>query len=99
MWSQRNSELRKSGEGNIFVKNLSQNLSNRDLYELFSPYGSILSCKIVTDMNGRSLGHGFAHFDDAVCAQDAMEKMNGALVDGRNLYVADEWHVVMRVGL
>jgi polyadenylate-binding protein len=87
MWSQRDPALRKSGVGNVFIKNLDKNIDNKSLYDTFSAFGNILSCKIMTDENAQSKGFGFVHFETQEAADNAINKVNGMLLADKKVYV------------
>ncbi|XP_054995439.1 polyadenylate-binding protein 1-like isoform X2 [Sorex araneus] len=86
MWSQRDPGLRKSGVGNIFIKNLEESIDSKALYDTFSTFGNILSCKVVCDDHG-SRGFGFVHFETQEAAQHAIRTMNGMLLNDRKVFV------------
>jgi polyadenylate-binding protein len=88
MWSQRDPSLRRSGVGNIFVKNLHESIDNKQLYDTFSLFGNILSCKVVTDReDGKSKGYGYVHYETAEAANAAIDKLDGMLIDGQEVQV------------
>jgi len=90
MWSQRDPSLRKSGEGNVFIKNLDPTIDSKDLFDTFSIFGNIISCKVVTDQKtGASKGYGFVHFETREAADDAIAKVNGNVISGRVVYVGN----------
>jgi len=93
MWSQRDPALRKRGNGNVFIKNLDKSIDSKALYDLFSNFGSILSCKVATDENG-SKGYGFVHFDSDESAEKAINAVNGMLLNDKKVFVG--FHVPRR---
>eukprot|EP01062_Namystynia_karyoxenos_P011216 TRINITY_DN13_c0_g1_i3.p2 TRINITY_DN13_c0_g1~~TRINITY_DN13_c0_g1_i3.p2 ORF type:complete len:648 (+),score=229.45 TRINITY_DN13_c0_g1_i3:124-1944(+) len=87
MWSQRDPALRKSGAGNVFIKNLDTTIDNKALFDTFSAFGNILSCKVVTDAEGNSRGFGFVHFETEDAAKEAIDRVNGMLLNGSKVFV------------
>lgn len=87
MWCQRDPALRKSGIGNVFIKNLDKNIDNKAMYDTFSAFGNILSCKVALDDNSLSKGYGFVHFESEEAAKTAIEKVNGMLLNNKKVFV------------
>jgi polyadenylate-binding protein len=76
MWKQSDSTDREKGLGNIFVKNLDQSIDNKTLFDTFSMFGAIRSCKVAADKDGNSLGYGFVHYEDEASAEVAISMVN-----------------------
>jgi RNA recognition motif-containing protein len=80
--------LKISLKMNIYVGNLSWNLKDQDLSNLFASYGEVVSAKIVNDkFTNRSKGFGFVDMSNDAEAQAAIAALNGSEVDGRNIVV------------
>ncbi|SNX85989.1 probable PAB1 - mRNA polyadenylate-binding protein [Melanopsichium pennsylvanicum] len=86
MWSQRDPALRRTGQGNIFIKNLDSGIDNKALHDTFAAFGNILSCKVATNETG-SLGYGFVHYETAEAAEAAIKHVNGMLLNDKKVYV------------
>lgn len=73
---------------NIYVANLSFDLRDEDLRELFTPYGDVDSVRIILDkITDRSRGFGFVEMSDEVAGKKAIEELNGVMVAGRTLKI------------
>ena len=73
---------------NIYVGNLSWNLKDQDLANLFTTFGEVASAKIVMDkFTQRSKGFGFVEMANDAEAQTAIDSLNNTEVEGRNLVV------------
>jgi polyadenylate-binding protein len=87
MWSQRDPALRKTGQGNIFIKNLDELIDNKALHDTFAAFGNVLSCKVATDEHGRSKGYGFVHYETGEAADNAIKAVNGMLLNDKKVFV------------
>ena len=75
---------------NIFVSNLSFRLKNEDLQEAFEAFGEVSSAKIINDkVSGRSRGFGFVEMPDDDSADEAINALNGAELDGKTISVSE----------
>ncbi len=74
---------------NIYVGNLSWNMTSEDLEALFTPFGAVASAKIVTDKfnNNRSKGFGFVEMANDDEARAAIAQLHDTEVLGRNIVV------------
>ena len=73
---------------NIYVGNLSWSMTDDDLNNLFSQYGTVSSAKILKEKNtGRSKGFGFVEMQDDDAAKTAIATLNESEVQGRKLIV------------
>jgi len=87
MWSQRDPALRKTGQGNVFIKNLDAAIDNKALHDTFAAFGNILSCKVAQDEHGSSKGYGFVHYETAEAASSAIKSVNGMLLNEKKVFV------------
>jgi RNA recognition motif-containing protein len=72
----------------LYVGNLSYEVSNSDLEQLFQPHGQVQSAQVIMDRDtGRSKGFGFVEMGNDQEAQAAITALNGKESNGRALTV------------
>jgi cold-inducible RNA-binding protein len=72
----------------LYVGNLSFNTGSESLQAAFAASGEVRDVKVITDREtGQSRGFAFVTMGSAEAAKEAMNAMNGALLDGRPLRV------------
>ena len=75
---------------NLYITNLSYNISDEDLRLLFADYGEITSAKVIMDREtGRSRGFGFVELSDDELAKKAIEELNQASYDGKVINITE----------
>lgn len=72
----------------LFVGNLSFNTTENDLQDMFAAHGTVMEANLMMDrVSGRPRGFGFVTMGTDEEAQNAINALNGASVDGRALTV------------
>ncbi|MDV5121913.1 MAG: RNA-binding protein [Candidatus Scalindua sp.] len=73
---------------NIYVGNLSYEITDDEVKDLFSPHGEISSVSIIKDkQSGQSKGFGFIEMPNQAEAEEAIKALNESEVKGRNIKV------------
>ncbi|KAJ1722284.1 hypothetical protein LPJ61_005946, partial [Coemansia biformis] len=80
--------------GKLFVTNLHQTVSHKELFALFKKYGYIQSARVSIDVaTKKSRGHGIVQFSDPEAALTAMKECQGADIKGRKITMYQYEHV------
>ena len=73
---------------NIYVGNLSYEVTEEELKQLFSEHGAVVSVNLIKDRDtGNSKGFGFVEMENADVAEKAIEELNESSLKGRNMRV------------
>lgn len=73
---------------NIYVGNISWDMTEEDLKGAFEPHGQVSSVKIITDkFTGRSRGFAFVEMPEKTEAEAAISGLNGTELKGREIVV------------
>jgi hypothetical protein len=74
----------------LFVGGLAWATTGETLREAFEAFGTVTEATVVSDREtGRSRGFGFVAFENEADGRKALEAMEGAVVDGRNIRVSE----------
>jgi RNA recognition motif-containing protein len=74
----------------LYVGNLPYSVDDDSLHHKFAEFGAVASAKVITDREtGRSKGFGFVEMDTDSDADAAIDKLNGAEMDGRAINVSE----------
>ena len=72
----------------LFVGSLPWSTDDQALQSLFAQFGEVTYAKVIKDKEtGRSRGFGFVEMTNDNEAMQAIEKLNGSDLDGRNIVV------------
>jgi RNA recognition motif-containing protein len=75
---------------NIYVGNLSPDVTQDDLQKAFEPFGAVTSATVIRDRySGESRGFGFVEMADKSEAQAAINELNGKELMGRTISVSE----------
>lgn len=75
---------------NIYVGGFPYKTTKKELAELFASCGAVLSAKIILDREtGRPKGFGFVEMSTDAEAKNAVEKLNGAFIGDRKIFVVE----------
>jgi len=77
-------------EGNVFIKNLDPSVTVKDLHNHFSQVTglNVLSAKVATDSEGRSLGYGYVQFEKKEDAENAINQLQGSKLKETDLQLS-----------
>jgi len=70
------------------VNHLARQIDNKQLFDTFSLFGNILSCKVSVNSKRESLGYGFVHYETEEAARMAIERVDGKVIAGEKVSVS-----------
>ena len=85
--SNKNKDKKKNNT-NLFIKNLPKDCTPKELFELFSKFGTIDSIELKSAPNGECLGYGYIDFANEENAHEAIDKLNQSKFKDHTLSVS-----------
>lgn len=80
-------EKTDNNTGNLFLKNLPEDLNSKELCDIFQEYGNITSLKLKQGQKGECLGQGYIQFSNEKESELAMEKLNNTQIKGKKILI------------
>ncbi|CAH9128901.1 unnamed protein product [Cuscuta epithymum] len=77
----------KSGAKGLFIMNLDKSIDDMVLQTIFSSFGNIVICKVAANASGLSKGYGQIEYDSEQAMQKAIENMNGAVLNRKEVFL------------
>lgn len=74
-------------KANVIVKNVDKDVTQQQLFELFTQFGGVQSCKLESYPDGTSRGFAYVQFETEEQADQAIEKVQGHEMNGKKLEV------------
>jgi cold-inducible RNA-binding protein len=74
----------------LMVEGLPPSFSTQDLKDLFAPFGTVLSARVITDSTGQSLGMGAVEMSTPLEAERAIGRLHRSYVQGVYLLVFEQ---------
>ena len=71
----------------LYIRNLDKSIDNRELYNIFSDFGAILSSKVAQKVDGISKGYGYVSFETEEEAMNAIQNINGMVLKGKKVII------------
>ncbi|XP_076327770.1 RNA-binding motif, single-stranded-interacting protein 2-like isoform X3 [Tachypleus tridentatus] len=98
--SSGSSGIEQLSRTNLYIRGLTPNTTDKDLLNLCSPYGTIISTKAILDKaTNKCKGYGFVDFESPVAAENAVQSLQAQGIqaqmakqqeqDPTNLYIAN----------
>lgn len=84
---ERDNFANKTKFNNVFVKNLSESMTEDDLTKIFGEYGKTTSVVVMKEPDGKSKCFGFVNFENPDDAALAVQELNGKKFDDKEWYV------------
>ena len=75
---------------NIYISNLSSDIKDQQLKNLFTPFGEVVSAEVMNDLfTGESRGFGYVEMEDEIAAKNAISQLNNTELENYTITVQE----------